>query len=148
MFHFQQPPLSSTWARPAERVIVTGLKTCPRAEAWCGWQASPASANDSDARMACPDPHQTHTHTRTSACPLYSFWRSKQTYLRKPSVDRETNTFFGRTGVWESVGRIGERFERRWESEYASKSLVFVLIGLEAVSCSQTAAERDGYRLF
>lgn len=60
--------LSSSVAPPVQclqlvSVIMSGLKTCSQAEAWCGWQASSASANDWDARKACPDPDQTCTHT-------------------------------------------------------------------------------------
>ncbi len=64
--------LSSSVAPPVQclqlvSVILSGLKTCSQGEAWCGWQASPASANDWDARKACPDPYQTRTHTNLCA---------------------------------------------------------------------------------
>lgn len=118
-------------------VIMSGLKTCSQGEAWCGWQASPASANDWDARKACPDPYQTHTHTNKPLC-------YKQTYLHINSGTC-TRTHAHIRSHSRCVRVCGSEEERQAIYEEC-KSLVFTLFRLEALSCSQTAAGQGGFR--
>lgn len=117
---------------------MSGLKTCSQGDAWCGWQASPASANDSDARKACPDPHQTCTRKPLHCIPAFKLW-----YMQ---MDTYTNILLHSRWprVW--VHRASGSEEEKEAICEECKSLVFTVIRLEALSCSQTAAGQGGYR--
>lgn len=135
--------MSSTCSLPAERVIMTRLKNVHGVKRGMVWLASVPSkckwfgCQDSMPRPA-PD---THTYPNLPS-PLV-FLLTLQTNMPAQTVRRSRQT--NKHMLWQN--RCVRVCGWRWESEYVSKSLVFALIGLEAVSCSQTAAEQGGYRL-
>lgn len=109
---------------------------------WLAGKCKWFGCQDSMPRLA-PDT-QTYPNLRLPLVLLLTLQTNKHTCVNRLSIgtDKQTHAEQVRVRVCGSY-----RVKWRWESEYVSKSLVFALIRLVALSCSQTAAERWGYRL-